>query len=152
MGVQWLLAGRDCARSGRRGTHRTLRVTPATAAGVTDRLWSANDLLETVVPIEGETTVTNKNEQDLIATPPRDSEYADLGCPAIGAGHRSGCQENADRLCGIVFWQAEIKLGHYRILVADGRRTLAIYDDLAVQTNKGCSKTILDARDGCWRV
>jgi hypothetical protein len=37
-------------------------------AGVKDRLWSANDLLETAIPLEGGTTVTNKNEQDLIAT------------------------------------------------------------------------------------
>jgi len=43
-------------------------VTPATAAGVTDRLWSANDLLETAIALERETSVTNKNEQDLIAT------------------------------------------------------------------------------------
>ena len=43
-------------------------MTPATAAGVTDRLWSANDLLETAIALERETSVTNKNEQDLIAT------------------------------------------------------------------------------------
>ena len=34
-------------------THRTLRVTPAMAAGVTDRLWDVSDLVNLLVEAEG---------------------------------------------------------------------------------------------------